>query len=300
MLEEAVRKYHNRAIEAAQVIEELIRLARQMREAHRRGEQLGLSDDELAFYDALETNDSAVKILGDDALRAMARDLVGVVRRNTSIDWTVRESVRANLRRLIRRVLKKYGYPPDKQAQATLTVLEQAELSCEQWAGEEEALPISVILVSRQHAQPFVTNLPVYSLAAAAGRFGQGRDVGEEGWVQVNGRRLDDKMFVARVVGHSMEPKIPDGSHCIFRAHPEGTRQGKIVLVQHRGIDDPETGGQFTVKRYTSEKSSNPDGTWQHTKIMLEPMNPAYKPTLIDSSDAEAVTVLAEFLEVLA
>ena len=120
------------------------------------------------------------------------------------------------------------------------------------------------------------------------------------GWVKTNGRRLDDKMFVARVVGHSMEPKIPDGSYCVFRAKPEGSRQGKIVLVQHRGIEDPESGGQFTVKRYKSEKSSNPDGTWQHTKITLEPLNPAYQPIAIDPSDAESVTVVAEFLEVLA
>jgi len=136
-------------------------------------------------------------------------------------------------------------------------------------------------------------------LAAAAGRFGQAQDVSEEGWVPVNGRRLDEKMFVARVVGRSMEPKIPSGSYCVFRANPEGTRQGKIVLVQHRGIEDPETGGQFTVKQYKSDKSSNSDGAWQHTKITLEPLNPAYQPILIDPSDAEAVTVLAEFLEVL-
>ena len=115
----------------------------------------------------------------------------------------------------------------------------------------------------------------------------------------MNGRRLDEKMFVARVVGHSMEPKIPDGSYCVFRAKPEGTRQGKIVLVQYRGIEDPETGGQFTVKRYTSEKLSKLDGSWQHSKIVLESLNPEYQPILIGSSDAEAVTVVAEFLEVL-
>jgi SOS-response transcriptional repressor LexA len=96
-----------------------------------------------------------------------------------------------------------------------------------------------------------------------------------------------------------MEPKIPDGSYCVFRANPEGTRQGKIVLVQHRGIEDPETGGQFTVKRYTSDKSSSPDGTWRHTAITLEPLNPEYQPIRLNPSDAEAVTVVAEFLEVL-
>ncbi len=133
MLEQSLRRYQNRSIEAAQVIEELIELARQMREAAARGEQLGLTDDELAFYDALETNDSAVQVLGDEALRTIARELVETVRRNVTIDWTLRENVRANLRRLVRRILRRHGYPPDKQEQATLTVLEQAEVLSEGW-----------------------------------------------------------------------------------------------------------------------------------------------------------------------
>ena len=134
MLEQTLRRYQNRAVEAAQVIEELIRLAREMREANARGEQLGLSDDELAFYDALETNDSAVQVLGDETLRDIARELVDTVRRNVTIDWTLRENVRANLRRLVRRILRKHGYPPDKQEKATRTVLEQAEALSAGWA----------------------------------------------------------------------------------------------------------------------------------------------------------------------
>ena len=134
MLEKTLRRYQNRAIEAAQVIEELIGLARDMREANARGERLGLSEDELAFYDALETNDSAVQVLGDETLRDIARELVGTVQRNVTIDWTMRENVRANLRRLVRRILRKHGYPPDKQEKATLTVLEQAEVLSEGWA----------------------------------------------------------------------------------------------------------------------------------------------------------------------
>ena len=134
MLEQSLRRYQNRAIEAAQVIEELIELAREMREASARGEQLGLTEDELAFYDALETNDSAVQVLGDETLRAIARELVQTVRNNVTIDWTLRENVRANLRRHVRRILRRHGYPPDKQEQATLTVLEQAEVLSEDWA----------------------------------------------------------------------------------------------------------------------------------------------------------------------
>ncbi|MDR7422059.1 MAG: HsdR family type I site-specific deoxyribonuclease, partial [Armatimonadota bacterium] len=134
MLEQTIRRYQNRAIEAAQVIEELIALAKEMRQANARGEALGLSQDELAFYDALETNDSAVKILGDDILRAIARELVETVRSNVTIDWTLRENVRAQLRVLVKRILRKYGYPPDKQEKATATVLEQAALLSAEWA----------------------------------------------------------------------------------------------------------------------------------------------------------------------
>lgn len=134
MLEQAIRKYQNRAVETAQVIEELIALARQMRAASARGEALGLGEDELAFYDALETNDSAVKVLGDETLRTIARELVKTVRANVTIDWTVRENVRAQLRVLVKRILRKHGYPPDKQEKATQTVLEQAEVLSEGWA----------------------------------------------------------------------------------------------------------------------------------------------------------------------
>ena len=135
MLEQTVRRYANRAIEAAQVIEELIQLARDMRKANARGEALGLSEDELAFYDALEANDSAVQVLGDETLRDIARELVGTVRNNVRIDWTLRENVRANLRRLVKRILRKHGYPPDKQETATRTVLEQAEVLSVGWVG---------------------------------------------------------------------------------------------------------------------------------------------------------------------
>ena len=134
MLEQTLRRYQNRAIEAAQVIEELIELAKEMREANERGERLGLSEDELAFYDALETNDSAVQVLGDDTLRDIARQLVETVRNNVTIDWTFRENVRANLRRLVKRILRRHGYPPDKQEKATQTVIEQAEVLSEGWA----------------------------------------------------------------------------------------------------------------------------------------------------------------------
>jgi len=133
LLENAIKKYQNRAIETAQVIEELIALAKDLREANQRGEKLGLTDDEVAFYDALEVNDSAVAVLGDETLRLIAQELVKAVRNSITIDWTVRENVRAQMRVIIKRILRKYGYPPDKQAHATELVLEQAEVLCKDW-----------------------------------------------------------------------------------------------------------------------------------------------------------------------
>ncbi|MCK4391883.1 DUF3387 domain-containing protein, partial [Candidatus Bipolaricaulota bacterium] len=136
MLEATIHRYKNRAIETLQVIEELIKLAKEMSEAANRGEKLRLTEEELAFYDALETNDSAVAVLGDEVLSQLARELADTVRKNATIDWTLRESARAKLRVMVKRTLRKYDYPPDKQKKATETVVQQAELLGEEWGGE--------------------------------------------------------------------------------------------------------------------------------------------------------------------
>jgi type I restriction enzyme R subunit len=132
MLHAAIKKYQNNLLTAAQVIDELIKLAKDVKEADKRGENLGLSEDEIAFYDALSQNESAEKVLGDEKLKELARILVGKVRENATIDWSVRESARARMRVMVKRLLSQYGYPPDFQESATETVLEQAEL----FAGE--------------------------------------------------------------------------------------------------------------------------------------------------------------------
>jgi len=138
LLEKTIKKYQNKAIDSARIIEELIELAKEMREASKRGNVLNLREDELAFYDALEVNDSAVKVLGDETLRIIARELVKTVRNNVTIDWTLKESIQAKLRVMVKRVLRKYGYPPDKQKKATETVLEQASLICNDWTQKEK------------------------------------------------------------------------------------------------------------------------------------------------------------------
>ena len=133
MLENTIKKYQNQTIEAAQVITELVKLAKKIRAEKERGVDLKLTEDEIAFYDALCANESAVLELGDKTLQAIARELVLMLRKNTAIDWTLKESVRAKLRVFVKKLLNKYHYPPDKQEIATKTVLEQAELLCKDW-----------------------------------------------------------------------------------------------------------------------------------------------------------------------
>ncbi len=219
MLESALRRYQARAITTAQIIEELIELARQLREAQHRGEDLGLTDEELAFYDALEANDSAVAVLGHESLRLIARELTEAVRRNTTIDWTVKETARANLRRLVRRILRKHGYPPDKSEKATQTVLEQAvqlgfEFS-EEAAAEVSEPPFEI--VPDGEAKPYANCVPLMSLKAAAGGLGTDERVVEhEAWVRPRGRVTPGPgLFVAQVVGQSMNARIP--KRCLLR-----------------------------------------------------------------------------------
>ena len=134
MLKQTLNKYHNRAIASQEIIDELIHLAKEMREATKRGEDLGLSNDEICFYDALAMNESAMQAMGIDELKVIAAELVTKVRESVTIDWTARESARARIRVMVRRILRKHGYPPDLREEATRTVLEQAELLCADWA----------------------------------------------------------------------------------------------------------------------------------------------------------------------
>lgn len=149
----------------------------------------------------------------------------------------------------------------------------------------------------RVKSEAFVSLLPVYSLKAAAGYFGQSEDVRPEGWVEAGHRgKLDRRMFVARAVGNSMAPRIKDGDLLIFRASPTGSRQGKILLVQYRGPEDPETGGSYTVKEYRSSKKITSDGSWYHQQITLNPLNPEYEPIVLSPKRETDFRVIAEYL----
>jgi type I restriction enzyme R subunit len=311
LLEAAIRRYHNRQIETAEVIEELIELARQMREAQRRGEELDLTDEELAFYDALETNDSAVAVLGDETLRTIARELTEAVRRNATIDWTQKESAQARLRVMVKHILRRYNYPPDKERRATETVLQQAvqlgfefaeTLPAVQTPVEEAARVVPFRRLQPEEVRPYENSVPLFSLKAAAGGFGDVQQPEPEAWVVPNGRtRPGPGLFVARVVGDSMNRRIPNGAFCLFRHPVEGSRNGRVVLVQHRDIWDPETGGSYTVKIYRSEKVVDAEERVRRSRVILLPdsADPAFEPIVLTNVSDEEVCVVGELLEVL-
>jgi type I restriction enzyme, R subunit len=164
------------------------------------------------------------------------------------------------------------------------------------------ALPPRPRIVEPKPAERYVTCVPLVPLKAAAGAFGDPQHIEGEGfeWVAVESRhRLRKGMFVAEVVGKSMEPAIPDGAYCLFRAPVEGTREGKTVLVQLRDASDPETGQRYTVKRYESEKAAKGD-SWRHERITLKPVNPGFEPIVLTDANAGDVQVIAEVVEVLA
>lgn len=149
--------------------------------------------------------------------------------------------------------------------------------------------------VEPEEVQPFVTHLPLYSLQAAATKFGEDREVEAEGWVKAPAKlRVTSDMFVGRVVGRSMEPRIPDGSLCVFRKGVVGSRQGKLVLVERMGSTD--TTSRYTIKKYTSQKRRTGNDEWEHAGVRLEPINKEFEGFELKEGEAR---VIAEFLQVL-
>lgn len=164
----------------------------------------------------------------------------------------------------------------------------------------EESKLIYLVKKDIEDEDKYKEYLPIYSLKVAASGFINNEAIHEEGWMKVNiGRKLNDKMFIAKVVGHSMEPLISDNSYCVFKTDVAGSRQGKVVLAQHQEIHDNETGGSFTVKKYQSEKKVEQDGSWHHEKITLEPINKDYEPIVITVALEGEFKVIAEFVAVV-
>lgn len=165
---------------------------------------------------------------------------------------------------------------------------------------ENNAQTTSIVIDNIPQADQYISYLPLYSIRAACGYFGEGEQVEEEGWIKAEGiGRLNEKMFVVRAVGHSMEPRINDGDYCVFQANPAGSRQGKIILAQHRGYFDEENAGAYSIKEYSSEKSFDEDGYWQHEKIVLKPYNRDYDPIELTPDDIDDFRVVGEFIGII-
>ena len=169
-----------------------------------------------------------------------------------------------------------------------------------------DVLPFKVISPSDAGFKPYENCVPLSSLKAAAGAWSEEQASLEslaeqaERWAQLDGIPLQPGMFVAQVTGHSMEPEIPAGSHCLFRPVRAGTRQGKKLLIRHAGVVDPETGGEYTVKVYASEKTAEDEvESWRHARITLKPLNPAYKPIVLTPDAEGKVSAIAEFVQTL-
>lgn len=143
----------------------------------------------------------------------------------------------------------------------------------------------------------YVDFLPFYTIRAACGYFGDGENVEMEGWIKVEGLgKLNRNMYVVRAVGNSMEPKISDGDYCVFRANPAGSRQGKIILAQHRNTYDSDYCGSYSIKEYKSKKAYDKEGNWSHEEIVLLPKNEEYNPIFINEEDSEDFRIVGEFV----
>jgi hypothetical protein len=197
--------------------------------------------------------------------------------------------------------LRKHGYPPDKEKKATDTVLEQATLLCKDWAdvtsarGADETLFFSDVIPEGTFEEGYV---PVYDLQAVATSFREQTKPEIKCWKPMNGRKVNKDMFIAQVVGKSMEPTIADGSWCLFRFERGGSRHG-VYLIESRQVKDPETGLAFTIKRYHSEKEDLGNDQWRHKRIILSPDNKDFQDIVLENVSGEDFRVVAEFVSVL-
>ncbi len=305
MLLNTLTAYTNRSLETAQVILELIEVARQMREQAQRGTALGLTEDELAFYDALTDHGGVKEIMGDKALAEIAHDLVAAIRSSVTIDWTQKEAVRADLRRKVKKLLRKHGYPPDKAAQAVATVLEQAETLCKDWADTPASAGklLSFRRLNADEARSAGGRVPIYDdLVAAAGAFSAPHRVetAAGAWAVLTASPPAPRdVFLARVQGESMNRRIPNGAYALFRHGPARGDGSEIVLAQIPEGQDSEFGA-FTVKRYVAERSA--DGDARIVRIVLRPDSdrPEFQPLTFEEGAVEVPRVVAVLVDVYA
>jgi phage repressor protein C with HTH and peptisase S24 domain len=254
-------------------------------------------------------------IVGPDLVYRHAKGWVG--QREHSFDTVVKRSkesfldlVKNTYRVLFSRAMKGcYVYFVDKETEAhfrNCMVTESIQPTAPilppipELEEAQKFYPFVPRITADPGAERFVSMVPLYSLEAAAGSFGELNTVDCLGWVKApSGIKVNQRHFVAKVVGRSMEPKIRDGAYCVFSLGVVGSRAGRIVLAQHSSITDPETGGSYTVKKYSSTKIAAKDGGWQHTNIELQPINPNFKQITITPENVDDVKIIAEFVAVL-
>lgn len=175
-----------------------------------------------------------------------------------------------------------------------------AEYLANQLEPQHESVPKLRIEPEVNDEVKYIDFLPLYSIRAACGYFGEGEIVDENGWMKVEGMgKLNRNMFIVQAVGHSMEPLIHDGDYCVFRANPAGSRQGKIVLAEHHNYYDPDYTGSYSIKTYTSKKSFDAEGNWAHEEIVLQPKNSNYSPIIIEEENADEFRIVGEFIGIL-
>ena len=175
-----------------------------------------------------------------------------------------------------------------------------AEYLAAQLEPQHESVPELRIEPEVNDEVKYIDFLPLYSIRAACGYFGEGEIVDETGWMKVEGMgKLNRNMFIVQAVGHSMEPLIHDGDYCVFRANPAGSRQGKIVLAEHHNYYVPDYTGSYSIKTYTSKKSFDAEGNWAHEEIVLQPKNSNYSPIIIEEENADEFRIIGEFIGIL-
>lgn len=175
-----------------------------------------------------------------------------------------------------------------------------AEYLAAQLEPQHESVPELRIEPEVNDEVKYIDFLPLYSIRAACGYFGEGEIVDETGWMKVEGMgKLNRNMFIVQAVGHSMEPLIHDGDYCVFRANLAGSRQGKIVLAEHHNYYDPDYTGSYSIKTYTSKKSFDAEGNWAHEEIVLQPQNSNYSPIIIEEENADEFRIIGEFIGIL-
>jgi SOS-response transcriptional repressor LexA len=182
----------------------------------------------------------------------------------------------------------------------TDTHTEPASVTSSEIAASYPGLSLKVL--ERKDVQPYINSIPLVSLKIAAGGFSRSQAIEEFDWVEVPSFiRPSEGLFVAQVLGESMNRRIPNGSWCLFKANVTGSRQGKIVLVRHHDVWDDDLKAQYTLKKYSSEKSFGSDGAWEHSRILLMPesFDNKYQPIVLTTADEDSVSVIAEFVAVL-